>query len=524
MKEKDECNVTTLKQVYNARYRYKRSIRGSRTELQQLMLMLERDHYIHFSRCLDESDVFNECVHRLELVCQPWPVFFEYVNDSWIIPYKKFFVKAWTNKVMHLGNTTSNKVESAHWSLKKVLGSSMGDLCSCWDGIHNVIILQHNEIKASFERSLNLISDSYKALSYRRLVGNISRCALELLAPELERVKKIGFDSSRCGCILRQTYGLPCACELARYDPGIIPLQEIHVMWTRLSFSNVSSSQSEGQLSIQREVDLLLNLFKEVDIAGKVTIKHKLLDIVCPSMTSMLPPPSKVKTKGAAKSHRSNKSTKRDPSYFEHVDAFIESSRQDTCVAKIENKLKSKRVIEEKVIPMLEQFNPVFHPYILDVVDVVADDHCGYRCIAALLVGGYDRLEELRKSLLVHSPSGANRDKWMTIPDMGYAIANRYNVILVCLSSVQNLTIFPLRTSPPISQSQHRLICIEHVYSSHFVQVRLQEGCPLPTVDIILSSNCYPKAKGWASFYRDRMQAFLDLHVVDRSYVDLMED
>jgi len=123
------------------------------------------------------------------------------------------------------------RVESAHWSLKKVLGSSVGDLCSCWDEIH-VIILQHNEIKASFERSLNLMSDSYKALIYRRLVGNISRCALELLIPELERVKKIGFDTSRCGCILIQTYGLPCACELARYDPEMIPLQEIHVMWT----------------------------------------------------------------------------------------------------------------------------------------------------------------------------------------------------------------------------------------------------------------------------------------------------
>jgi len=35
----------------------------------------------------------------------------------------------------------------------------------------------------------------------------------------------------------------------------------------------------------------------------------------------------------------------------------------------------------------------------------------------------------------------------MTIPDMGYAIANRYNVILVCLLSIQNLTIFPLHTS-----------------------------------------------------------------------------
>jgi len=51
---------------------------------------------------------FNDCVNRLELVCQPWPVFFEYVNDSWIISYKKYFVKAWMNKVMHLGNTTSN--------------------------------------------------------------------------------------------------------------------------------------------------------------------------------------------------------------------------------------------------------------------------------------------------------------------------------------------------------------------------------------------------------------------------------
>jgi len=53
----------------------------------------------------------------------------------------------------------------------------------------------------------------------------------------------------------------------------MIPLQEIHIMWTRLTFSNVSSSQLEGQLSIQKELDMVLNHFKDVDIAGKVTIK-----------------------------------------------------------------------------------------------------------------------------------------------------------------------------------------------------------------------------------------------------------
>jgi len=61
-------------------------------------------------------------------------------------------------------------------------------------------------------------------------------------------------------------------------------------------------------------------------------------------------------------------------------------------------------------------------------------------------------------------------DKWMTIPDMGYVIANRYNVIVVCLSLKQSLTIFPLRSQPPTDFNHHRIICIEHVHGNHFVQ------------------------------------------------------
>jgi len=48
-------------------------------------------------------------------------------------------------------------------------------------------------------------------------------------------------------------------------------------------------------------------------------------------------------------------------------------------------------------------------------------------------------------------------EKWMTIPNMGYVIASRYNVILVCLSLQQNVTIFPLRSKPPVDVSQHRI-------------------------------------------------------------------
>jgi len=62
-------------------------------------------------------------------------------------------------------------------------------------------------------------------------------------------------------------------------------------------------------------------------------------------------------------------------------------------------------------------------------------------------------------------------DKWMDITDMGYVIASRYNVTFVSLSQQQSMTFFPLRTQPPPDSSMHRIICIDHVYNNHFVQV-----------------------------------------------------
>ena len=80
-------------------------------------------------------------------------------------------------------------------------------------------------------------------------------------------------------------------------------------------------------------------------------------------------------------------------------------------------------------MPMLDQFHPYIHDSIVNIVDVKADGNCWYRAIAALLgmsedswslvrnhlfkeltkwsdeymnlVGGIDRFEELKWSLLV---------------------------------------------------------------------------------------------------------------------------
>ena len=177
----------------------------------------------------------------------------------------------------------------------------MGDLCTCWDAINNLLVLQHNQIKTSFEMSLNVATHSYNIPLYKGLLGLISKYALVHIAKEFNKVNFVGFDKKKYGCVLRYTHSLPCACELARYVVGVIPLNQVHVMWTRLSFSDLSSSKSSSELSIKQEWEVISKRFDELDIGGKITMKGKLAEIAYSTMTSLCPPLEKVKTKGSQK-------------------------------------------------------------------------------------------------------------------------------------------------------------------------------------------------------------------------------
>ena len=106
---------------------------------------------------------------------------------------------------------------------------------------------------------------------------------------------------------------------------------------------------------------------------------------------------------------------------------------------------------------MLDQFQPFIHDFIENIVDVKADDNCGYRAIAFLLgmseyswslvrnhflqelakwsdeymhlLGGIDRYEELKRSLLIDR------------------ISMVYYVILLSLSLQQSMAFFPLEVN-----------------------------------------------------------------------------
>lgn len=49
---------------------------------------------------------------------------------------------------------------------------------------------------------------------------------------------------------------------------------------------------------------------------------------------------------------------------------------------KKKKQMQSKpKSVQQRRVPILDQFHPIFQPHIVDVVDVVADDHCSYKCI-----------------------------------------------------------------------------------------------------------------------------------------------
>ena len=128
------------------------------------------------------------------------------------------------------------RVESAHWALKRVLQNSLGDLCSVWDVMNNMITLQHVEIKVSFNTSTHVVGNVFKKTLYKRLLGMVSRYALNQITAKFERVHYAGKNPSSCGCVMRTMHCLPCACELSKYALGSIPLDLIHMFWRRLSF------------------------------------------------------------------------------------------------------------------------------------------------------------------------------------------------------------------------------------------------------------------------------------------------
>jgi len=55
------------------------------------------------------EESYNEHLKSFTNWCTRYKVFVDYVQNTWLTPFKEKFVQTWTNRVMHPGNKTTNR-------------------------------------------------------------------------------------------------------------------------------------------------------------------------------------------------------------------------------------------------------------------------------------------------------------------------------------------------------------------------------------------------------------------------------
>ena len=104
-----------------------------------------------------------------------------------------------------------------------------------------------------------------------------------------------------------------------------------------------------------------------------------------PDLNCMCPPPEKVKTECAQKKPMTKyqRSTKCDPSYWEHVDALPSVQNRNSLVKRVAS--SSEQPKPRRNMLMLDQFHLCIHHFIENIVDVKSDGNYEYHAIDALL-------------------------------------------------------------------------------------------------------------------------------------------
>src|SRR2546421_2850316 len=114
---------------------------------------------VHSTSIQAYEDNWNEFQNEYSATA---PGLVQYIKDTWIVLWKRSMIQAYTNKVLHLGNRVTSRVEGAHNTIKSYLQCSTGDLKAVYDSINLLLANQHASYEA--EIALNKSRSPHTAL------------------------------------------------------------------------------------------------------------------------------------------------------------------------------------------------------------------------------------------------------------------------------------------------------------------------------------------------------------------------
>ncbi|XP_021775081.1 protein FAR1-RELATED SEQUENCE 6-like [Chenopodium quinoa] len=179
---------------------------------------------------------YDRALAAMQVRWGKYPAVIQYVQRTWLC-HKEKFVKFWMNQVLHFSNTTNCRVESQHSAVKTWFESSTGALDTVWARVHCHIGNRIIQIRNDLEASRSKIGQMYRQLPLSRINGKVSQHCLKVLDNETKRMRDLSYQvHERCGCAMRVTHGLPCACQI--HDSIVAQTglysSQIHSFWKTL--------------------------------------------------------------------------------------------------------------------------------------------------------------------------------------------------------------------------------------------------------------------------------------------------
>ena len=154
-----------------------------------------------------------------------------YLNNTWIMPYKRRFVKCFTDGVLHLGNITTSRNESANHRLKQGLSSSTGDLELVKGSLDQLFRRERLAWNDKVNAAKATVRISHRAAFLRDVLAAIPPWILQ---KALEQHTLIGDNMPKCTNTYTKHMGIPCSHRIKdrlATPPGVLKVDDFHPHW-----------------------------------------------------------------------------------------------------------------------------------------------------------------------------------------------------------------------------------------------------------------------------------------------------
>ncbi|KAI5652698.1 hypothetical protein M9H77_29885 [Catharanthus roseus] len=291
---------------------------------------------------------------------------------------------------------------------------------------------------------------------------------------------------NKCGHYLRTSHGLSCACELITRFDHVLPIQlhDIDAFWQTLEISGpYPSARQQDMDSEMRSLTDLLHQISTGPISKVREMRHLAKGVLNPVLpedpgVTLTSPPEKssgsVSGSGSLPGSGSGLGSRgrgRPPRAPREKGRGRDLGRSNLSAVKHASSCST--------FLYTNAFPAFIYPFISNWENVIGDGNCGYRVVANFVFGDEHLAREERVNELVH------RINWLMDGPLG------------------STTVLPLYS---YSDNPEGILVIGFlIEEQHFIQLQLNDMCPIPHLHVQWIHHCSEWVSNWADSYQHRI-------------------